>query len=738
MKIVEVLTQYGARVLDRPFTYLYYGEKELAPRYRIKIDFSGHPAVGFVLSVKDTNQTREQIEEQSGYALKVITEEDIIDEVPLLDDDLMDLAKEVAEYYCAPLITVLQAMLPLSLSPKLSSLKGPRIAYEKWVEALTSDEEGLTPKQKEMLRLIVKNGPILKKEAGSASILDKLVEAGKVRIFKKEKLRIVISEEEKEQQHALTSTQEKALGILEKSTKEVDLLEGVTGSGKTEVYLHLSEKYLKEGKNVLMLVPEINLTPVMVEYFSRRFGNKVAILHSGLTNGERYDEYRRIARGDAAIVVGARSAVFAPLKNIGLIILDEEHVESYKQDNAPHYHAREVAIMRGKREHAKVILGSATPTLESKARAMRGVYGYAEMKVRVNAKPLPKTTIVDLNERANFFPPSSKFYSNKLSRPLIEAIQDRLNKGEQALLLINRRGFWTSINCAKCHYTFTCPNCGGNLTYHKADEMIKCHHCGFVQEWDGICPSCHSHSLRRIGYGTERVVEELSTLFPSARIARIDSDVGQITKNVEKILKQFRNHEYDILIGTQMIAKGHDFPLVTLSAVVAADIGLSLNTYRAAERTFELIAQAVGRSGRSDKAGEAIIQTYNPYHYAVVYGAKQDYDGFFVKEMQERKMSSYPPYYYLVAVEFASKNEERCLLASNDFKREFASLDIPSLKVIGPLSPYYAIVNEKHRRILLIKTKEREAISEYLRKLLQNYSSRAGVEITVNVDPLDY
>lgn len=738
MKIVEVLTQYGARVLDRPFTYLYEGKREIAPRFRIKVNFASHLVVGFVLSVKETSLGKEELEEQSGFEMKMIAEEDIIDEVPLLDDELMGLAEEVADYYCAPLITVLQAMLPLSLSPKMSSLKGPKIAYEKWVEALSDNEDDLTAKQKEMLRLIVKNGPILKKEAGSASILENLIKAGRVRIFLKEKLRIVVPEEEKERQHELTATQEKALQILENSTKDVDLLEGITGSGKTEVYLHLSEKYLNEGKNVLMLVPEINLTPVMVEYFSRRFENKVAILHSGLTNGERYDEYRRIARGDAQIVVGARSAVFAPLKNIGLIILDEEHVESYKQDNVPYYHAREVAIMRGKREKAKVVLGSATPTLESKARAMRGVYGYAEMKVRVNSKPLPKTTIIDLNERANFYPASSKFYSNKLSRPLIEAIADRLNKGEQSLLLINRRGFWTSINCSKCHYTFLCPNCGGNLTYHKADEMIKCHHCGFVQEWDGVCPSCHSHSLRRIGYGTERVVEELATLFPEARIARIDGDVGQISKNVEKIIKDFRAHEYDILIGTQMIAKGHDFPLVTLSAVVAADIGLSLNTYRAAERTFELIAQAVGRSGRSDKAGEAIIQTYNPSHYAVVYGAKQDYDGFFAKEMQERRMASYPPYYYLMVVEFSSKNEERCLLAANDFKREFECLDFPSLIVVGPLSPYYAIVNEKHRRFLLLKTKNREILNEYLKKVLKQYSSRGGVDITINVDPLDY
>ena len=736
MVILQVLTQYGNRSLDRTFSYRYSGKKKVGERYRVRINFAGHPAMGFVMKVIPTEKTPEELEKELGYPLKEIAEGDIIDEEPLLTDELMALAEKVAEYYFAPLVSVLQAMLPPSLSPRLSSLHGPKIAYEKWVEILDQKEDGLTPKQVEMLRLIAKNSPILKKEAGSSAILEKLIQAKKCRILLKEKARYVIPPEEREEPHEMTLDQHAAFDAIEKAPQNVVLLEGVTGSGKTEVYLRLSEKVLDAGKTVLMLVPEINLTPVMVEYFSRRFGQKVAILHSELTPGERYDEYRRIARGEARIVVGARSAVFAPLRNIGLIVLDEEHVDSYKQDNLiapPYYHAREVAIFRGEQEHCKVVLGSATPSLETKARAMRGVYGYAEMKHRINEKALPYTRIIDLTDRSNI---SKK--SNKISAPLLAKIEEKLAKHEQILLLINRRGYWTNIMCANCGHIFVCPSCGGNLTYHQEDEMLKCHHCGYVENFPKVCPECGSSHLMRTGYGTERVVKELQEIFPSARICRVDSDVGQINKNVEKIIRDFHDGLYDIMVGTQMIAKGHDFPNVTLSGVVMADIGLSLPTYRAAERTFELIAQAVGRSGRSSKTGEALIQTFNPSHYAIVYGARQDYEGFFQKEMQERKIAHYPPYVYLILLEFAAVNEDKCVQAAYDFKNEILSQGIESLEVVGPLLPYYSMANGKHKRIMLLKFKKRDEVHAYLKSLLGKYSSMGGVDIAINVDPLDY
>lgn len=731
MLLLDVLTQYGTQSLDRTFTYLAKDDTKVGPRYRVLINFNGHPIVGFVKSVTHVEESEEELAKANGYKMKFI--ERVIDEEPLLNDELMELAKEVSEYYLSPLVSVLQAMLPLSLSPKLSSLKGPKVAYEKWVELVSDDETDLTDKQIEMLRLIAKNSPILKKEAGSASILEKLIQKNRVKIVYKEKNRFSIPEEEKEIPHEMSVEQKQAYETILNSEKGVVLLQGVTGSGKTEVYLRLSEKTLSEGKSVLMLVPEINLTPVMVEYFSRRFGKKVAILHSELTQAERYDEYRRIKRGEASIVVGARSAVFAPLSNIGLIILDEEHVESYKQDNAPYYHAREVAIMRGRKCGAKVVLGSATPSLETKARAMRGVYGYASMPHRVNERPLPFTSIIDLTDRSNF-----EKTSQKLSKPLLDKIREKLAKKEQALLLINRRGYWTNVMCANCGEIFVCPNCGGNLTYHEEDHMLKCHHCGFVKVFPKVCPKCGSTRLMRTGYGTERVVKELNDIFPNAKVARLDSDVGKVSKNLEKTLRDFKEQKYDILVGTQMIAKGHDFPKVTLAAVVLADIGLSLPTYRASERTFELIAQAVGRSGRSVDAGEALIQTYNPTHYAIVTGAKQDYERFFVKEMQERKIQQYPPYVYLILLEFLAKTEGKAAAAADDFAKELKAQDFPSAKFVGPLTPYYSLNGGRFSRVLLIKYKDGTELRPYLKALVKRYSGLSGVDISINVDPLDY
>lgn len=733
MKIVEVLTEYGTLALDRTFSYLYKGNKRIGERFRVRISFGFQHLVGFVLSVEETTKTREELEKEKGFSFKTLKEEDVLDEEPLLDSSLFKLAKDVSSYYFSPLISVLQTMLPPSLAPRKSSLKAPKIAYEKWVRLLDKDEDGLTDKQIELLRLIVLRGPILKKEAGSASILGKLVEKRRVEIYLEEKHRLQLKDEEREVPHPLTPLQEEAYRYLLKSEKDVNLLEGVTGSGKTEVYLHLAEQYLGNGKGVLFLVPEINLTPALMDYCLRRFGKKVAILHSGLSGAERYDEYRRIASSEARVVVGARSAVFSPIKNLGLIILDEEHVESYKQDNAPFYHAREVAIMRAKNEKAKVILGSATPSLETRARALKGVYGYVTMKKRVNERPLPETTIVDLTDRHNFGKESEK-----ISLPLLKKIKEKLEKHEQILLLLNRRGYWTGIECPRCGYIFVCPECSGNMTYHKEDSMLKCHHCGHVELYPECCPKCGYSKLRPVGYGTERVVKEIQDLFPAARVARMDSDVGKVSHEVETILRDFKEGKYDILVGTQMIAKGHDFPLLTLSAVVLADIGLALPTYRASERTFELIAQAVGRSGRSQKAGEAIIQTYNPDNYAIVFGAKQDYDSFFVYEMRERKIAQYPPYTYLLLLNFSSEKEEKCDKAAMDFKKDLQSKNFENVTLLGPLVPYFSLEGGKYRRSLLVKYKKREVLEEYLTDLLKRFSSIAGVRISVNVDPLDY
>jgi len=688
--------------------------------------------MGFVKSIRETSLSQAELEAREGYAFKRIEEKDIIDEEPLLSDSLYELAQRAASYYLCPLIQILQAMLPPSLSPRRGSLRAPKIAYEKWVRLLDPSEEGLTPKQLEITRLLSKKGEILKKECGSPAVLDILARKGKIQYFLKEKRRFVVPEGEREEPHELLSFQAAAYDYLLSSERSINLLQGVTGSGKTEVYLHLAEAYLKKGQGVLLLVPEINLTPALMDYCSRRFGKEIAILHSGLTPAERYDEYRRVLRGDAKVAIGARSAVFAPVRNLGLIILDEEHVESYKQDAPPFYHAREIAAMRSEIEGAKLILGSATPTLESKARALKGVYGYVEMNSRVNRHPLPQTAIIDLRDRRSKSP-----LSQKLSAPLIEKMREKLDKHEQVLLLINRRGYWTGVECPKCGHIFLCPNCGGSLTYHKTDGLLKCHHCGYVAVYPECCPDCGNKSLRRVGYGTERVVEEVATLFPEARIARLDGDVGRVSKDVETVVRAFRNREYDVLVGTQMIAKGHDFPYLSLSAVVLADIGLGIPSYRAAERTFGLIAQASGRSGRSGLEGEALIQTYNPEHYAIKFGAKQDYESFYRREMQERRISKYPPYFYLISLVFKGKNETKCVKAAKVFKDELLAFGIADFDVIGPLTPFYSVERGEYRKTLLLRFKKREEIQGHLKSLLDRYGSFAGVSVEANVDPLD-
>ncbi len=730
MTIVEVLTEIGKRGLMRPFSYLYDGKQPIGPRFRVIVPFGGREIMGFVTGVRQTGFSKEELESQLGHELRFVSS--VIDREPLLGDELMELAKRVSDYYMSPLVTVLQAMLPKSLSPRRSSLKAPKIAYEKWVRTAKEEVPSLTPRQRECLRLVSRNGEVRKKEAGTPSVVKTLVDKGYLREFSRERPRFHIPEAEREQAHEPTVDQQKAIEEILSSGKKTVLLQGVTGSGKTEVYLRLSEHFLREGKNVLMLVPEISLTPVMVEYFSRRFGSIIAILHSGLTPAEKYDEYRRIKRGEARIVVGARSAVFAPLGNIGLIVIDEEHVDSYKQDTPPYYHAREVAKMRSEISGAKVVLGSATPSLETKARAVKGVYGFAELKRRISSQGLPSTTIVDMREKS-----SRGSEKHIFSAELIAKIREKLSRHEQIILLLNRRGYSSFITCESCGYIFDCPNCGGHLTYHREDGMLKCHHCDFLMDFPARCPECGSASLARVGFGTERVMKEIGVLFPDAKAERLDSDSGKVAKAASGITRRFHDHGFDILVGTQMIAKGHDFPDVTLVGDVLADIGLGLPSYRSSERTFNLIAQAVGRAGRAEKRGEAIIQTYNPNHYAIVFGARQDYEGFFGREMLSRRSYGYPPYRNLITLTFLSEKEEKAAEFAADFREMALKQGFADVEIVGPGTPFLAFFAGRYRRTLLFKFKKSEDLRRFLYSETQRLSGKSGVEIEIEVDPLD-
>ena len=730
MKIVEILIEYANYSLDRPFSYFYKGNKKVDVGYRVLVDFNNRESVGYVINCYNTDKDIKTLEAELGFKIGEI--KDVIDESPLLSDDLLKLADEVAEYYIAPKISVLQAMLPPSLSPRKSSLKAPKIAYDTFVKVIDKSEEGLTDKQIELLRLLSTSDKVLKKEIKSKSILDKLIQYKRVELFKEEKRRLTIPDFEMTIPHQLTSEQQTVIDEFNSSKDKVYLLEGVTGSGKTEVYLSLSEQMLKQGKSVLMLVPEISLTPMMVRYFSTRFKDNVAILHSELTPSEKYDEYRKIAKGDCRVVIGARSAIFAPLKNIGLIILDEEHVESYKQDTPPFYHAREVAIMRAKAHNAKIILGSATPSLESRARAQKNVYHLLLLNNRINNKELPKTTIINLADYHNVDRDSYIF-----SLRLRKEIRGVLERKEQAILLINRRGFSTSVSCRSCGYIFKCPTCDIPLTYHKSDNMLKCHHCDYVCKMPEECPECGSKHIMKTGFGTERIEEEVNRLFPSARTLRLDSDSAKIRAKIPAIIEEFREKRADILIGTQMIAKGHDFPDVTLVGVVLADIGLSMPSFRSNERAFQLITQAVGRSGRKDKTGIALIQTYNPSNYAITMAARQNYELFYRKEMEYRRMQGYPPYKYLASLTLAGKNEEKVIQgminAIDYLNKELGDEAV----VLGPTIPFVPYEGNNYIRTALIKFKNYKIIRDVLKKAVSIFNNNS-LHLSINIDPYNF
>ena len=731
MKIVDVLIERKIQSLNRPFSYVAKDDALIEVGERVLVPFNNKNIVGYVINVTKSDKSIAELEKEFGYKLFEIRK--IIDEKPLLTPELILLANEIKNYYLAPYISILQAMLPLSLKPTSSSLKGPKIAYEYFVKIVSDNEDNLTPKQIELLRLVKNNGEVNKKDIKSPSILKKLIDNNHLQIIKKEKKRLVINATKEQKNFVLTSEQNQAIDSVLHSKQNVTLLQGITGCGKTEIYLSLAEKIIESGKNVLILVPEISLTPIMVNNVYSRFNEKVAILHSGLTNAERYDEYRKILNKEVNVVVGTRSAIFAPLDNIGLIIIDEEHSESYKQDNLPYYHAREVAIMRSKINNAKVLLGSATPSFESKTKAMKGIYNFVKIDKRINKLKLPETVIVDMSKSMNLSRDSYLF-----SKPLISAINEALARKEQIILLLNRRGYSTYVSCRKCGHIFKCPNCDIALTYHKDDKMLKCHHCGHVELMSEYCPECGSNYIAYTGFGSEKIVSEVNRLFPTARVLRLDSDVSEVRGNIKKAIDSFSNYEADILVGTQMIAKGHDFPRVTLVGIVLADVGLSMPSFRSSERVFQLITQAIGRSGRSDLSGKAIIQTYLPNHYSILLASKQNYDAFFNYEMRIRHIQQYPPFSFLLSIEVSAKNEEYVILAANDIVNNLNSKLQDEATILGPVAPYIAYQNNTYKRLILIKYKNSDKIKQEINKLLETFKFNNVVNVKINVDPYDF
>lgn len=536
----------------------------------------------------------------------------------------------------------------------------------------------------------------------------------------------------------LTADQQTAVDAICDSIQSTDpqtfLLQGVTGSGKTEVYLRSIAETLANNQTALMLVPEISLTPQMVTRVKSRFGDLVAVLHSGLSNGERYDEWRRIERGEAKVVVGARSAVFAPLENIGLIIMDEEHESSYKQDETPRYHARNVAKWRSDYYGATVVLGSATPSLESRARAQKGVYQHLLLPERINQQPLPAVQVVDMRQELR------KHAESNFSTELLDEIQIRMSRGEQSILMLNRRGYSSFIMCRDCGFVLQCPNCDISLTLHMDTHTMKCHYCGHEEPIPKICPNCQSHKIRYYGTGTQKVQEELQAIIPDAKILRMDVDTTRRKGMHEKLLNSFGNQEADILIGTQMIAKGLDFPNVTLVGVLNADTALGLPDFRSSERTFQLLTQVSGRAGRADKTGSVIVQTFNPDHYAIKLAQHHDYEHFFQVEMNIRHRGKYPPYFYTLQISVSHEEEAQAAKAIMNIAQFLKpNLDKNSI-VLGPTPKSIARMNRKYYYQLVIKYKQDTRLHQLLTQMMDQIQkqSRHGVQISIDPEPQNF
>jgi len=525
----------------------------------------------------------------------------------------------------------------------------------------------------------------------------------------------------------LTEEQLKVVSNIENTDKQVTLLHGVTGSGKTEVYMELIERTINNNKQAIVLVPEISLTEQITNRFLSRFGDNIAVLHSKLSDGEKYDEYRRIAKGEVNIVIGARSAVFAPLKNIGIIIIDEEHTSSFKQENNPKYSTLEVAKIRSEYHNSKIVLGSATPTLETYARSKKGLYNLEELRTRVNKKEFPIIKVVDMNKE-------TRKGNQIFSQELINSISDKLNKKEQVMLLLNRRGYSSFISCQNCGYVQKCPNCDITLTYHKTSNTLRCHYCGYGSKIITKCPECNEESITNLGLGTEKVEEKLKELFKDARIIRMDLDTTTKKGSHAKIIEQFSNHEYDILIGTQMIAKGLDFPLVSLVGVINADTSLNIPDFRSSEETFQLLSQVAGRSGRSDIKGEVIIQTFNEEHYVIQYVKNHDYLGFYQEEMNLRHTLGYPPYYYITSIKVLGKDYEKCKNTSNQIYK-ILKTNLKSSIILGPSIANPFKINNVYRFQIMIKYKKEENLYQILENILEHYKMDNNVKIDIDFNP---
>ena len=722
----KVIIEIGVKNVDKMFTYIVPDnmKEDIKVGCRVKVKFGSMLLEGFVLEL--TNAI-----DKVDYELKEIIE--LVDKIPILNKEMLELGKKIQEITLCSLISAYQVMLPKALKASIkTNINTKLIRYavsnRKDMELITYIENTKYEKQREFLKKLIVEKKI--KVDKLESYLNTLEKNGLIKFIYEEDYRYKFNTNNSDTRVILNSEQEVCVNRVVNSfgISKTFLLYGVTGSGKTEVYMNIIEKAINKGMSAIMLVPEISLTPQIVERFTLRFGDNIAILHSGLSDAEKYDEYRKITMGKVRIVVGARSAIFAPLTNIGVIIIDEEHTATYKQENHPRYHARDIAILRSKYHNCPIVLGSATPSLESFARAMNKNYELLVMKKRANNMLLPDVHIVDMKEEI-------KRDNYTFSKLLIDKINEKISKGEQVILLLNRRGYSPLIKCSKCGEVEKCPNCDISLTYHKSSDSLRCHYCNYTKKCPSKCMKCGSTDIKGIGLGTEKLEQEIIDKF-KARVIRMDADTTSRKGMHEKIIKEFGLGKYDILLGTQMIAKGLDFPKVTLVGVINADMSLCVPDFRSSERTFQLLSQVSGRAGRGKYPGEVIIQTFNPLHYSIRYAKNHDYLNFYKEEMAIRKQLNYSPYYFITLVRISCKDYEEGFKHANKIK-DYLEKNLSSDTILlGPTMASMFKINNIYNYQCIIKYKKDLKLKDTLINIDNIYKTNNKVNVEIDVDPI--
>ena len=719
---------------------------------RVRVPLGSRVVTGCVISVHHHSRSSNERHSFDDSIKELV---DHLDEETFLPGPVIDLALWVSEYYaCGPGDAIGAAMPPYSwtrkgrVMPLQSAFKSERFVQLTKRGRLViedGDSTGFGSRQKQALTVLTTEavGMTTRRLAQCGVSLDTLR-----RLSTRGLVEIAMRRCERDpfyQNHAregeivqnqvrkLTSNQEDALTSLSRMARDkrfrVAMLHGVTGSGKTELYLRLATLVNRQSRRALVLVPEIALAPALAERFRSVFGDRVAIQHSGLTAGERHDQWHRIRRGEVDVVVGTRSAVFAPLDGLGLIVVDEEHDASYKQDESPRYHGRDAAIVRGRQANVLVVLGSATPSMETFNNAKIGKYERVVLPQRVFQRPLPDVKVIDMRHELAATGPATVI-SNDLARGL----EDRLRRKQQSLLLLNRRGFSTSVMCRQCGQLLECPNCSVTLTFHRGVDQVRCHYCNYSKSRPSQCSNCASPFLEQIGFGTEQIESEVKRLLPDARVSRLDRDTVRRKGAVTRILSDFGGGEVDILIGTQMVAKGHDFPAVTLVGVISADVGLGLADFRAAERTFQLLTQVAGRSGRGELPGEAIIQTFFPDHYSIGFSCRQEYERFFNAEMKFRHSMRYPPVVAMINVLVRAGRYETAMGDATVLAK--ALRRNRGFDVLGPAPAALPKLRGEHRVQMFLKGTDRPVMRGAVQEVLSRYP-RLQRRVTVDVDPLN-